>query len=237
MSAFDKTKLKEAIRGSIRRVYQAQIVGQDIYRNTLDCFSAVIDSLSQNISLDQWMKQEHERQIQKTKQNAIGTLHEEIIGSVDGVTLLPIGNVVDIVHHGKKIIAEIKNKHNTTKGNHKVSIYRDLEHKLNGYPGYTGYYVEILPKNATVYNKPFIPSDNQSHMTLPYREDIRVIDGRSFYSLITGNQSAIDDLYNLLPLIVSEIIYEDFNVKLDPSIVTSSVHFCNNFNKAYVSGS
>ncbi|TOM78818.1 Eco47II family restriction endonuclease, partial [Vibrio parahaemolyticus] len=70
MKAFDRELLKGAIRTSVRRVYEAQISDLDLYRNTLDCFSASIDSVVQGISLDEWMIQERERQVQKTKQNA-----------------------------------------------------------------------------------------------------------------------------------------------------------------------
>lgn len=76
MQIFDRTQLKQAIRPHIKSIYQAQVREVDLYKNTLDCFSAAIDSVVQGISLDQWLVQERERQIQKTKQNAIGALHE-----------------------------------------------------------------------------------------------------------------------------------------------------------------
>ncbi len=41
MIAFNRTLLKNAIRVSIGRVYKAQTEDLDLYRNTLDCFSAL----------------------------------------------------------------------------------------------------------------------------------------------------------------------------------------------------
>ena len=120
MKSFHKESIKIAIKDSIKRIYQAQIKSLDLYRNTLDCFSAVIDALIQDITLDQWIIQEKDRQIQKTKQNAIGLLHEAIMCSIKGVT--KINELIDIESTKLKIIAEIKNKHNTTKGNHKIAI-------------------------------------------------------------------------------------------------------------------
>lgn len=233
MIIFNRDKLKEAIRSSVRRVYEAQNTTSDLYRNTLDCFSSAIDSVVQGISLDDWLVQERERQIQKTKQNAIGSLHEEVMGSIDGVCNLPVGNLIDIICHEKKIVAEVKNKHNTTKGNHKVSIYRDLAKALINYPGYTAYYVEILPANCGIYNQVFTPSDNQSKSRLPEREDIRKIDGRSFYALLTNHKNAIDELYRELPILVAEIINEEFGTQLTSHAVTSSTAFDLNFTKAY----
>lgn len=233
MKAFDRNELKEAIRSSIKRIYEAQTSELDLYRNTLDCFSASIDATVQGISLDDWMKQEKERQIQKTKQNAIGSLHEEILGSIAWVKNLPVGQLIDIVSHEKKILAEIKNKHNTTKGNHKVAIYDDLVQAIDERPGYIGYYVEILPKGQKAYNIPFTPPDNKTKQRRASREDIRQIDGRTFYALLTGEPDAIDELYCELPKLTAEIISEEFGKTLSPDLVTSSTVFDFNFKKAY----
>lgn len=233
MEAFDRDLLKDAIRTSVRRVYEAQISDLDLYRNTLDCFSAAIDSVVQGISLDDWMKQEKERQVQKTKQNAIGTLHEEIMGSIPGVDNLAVGQLIDIVCDNKKIVAEVKNKHNTTKGNHKIAIYDDLKEAISQRPGYTGYYVEVLPKGQKAYNKPFTPSDNKTKQNRTADDAIRQIDGHSFYALLTGVDNAMDELYKELPGIVSEILNEEFNAGLDAQSVTDSDAFDFNFKKAY----
>jgi len=234
MKAFKKNDLKEAIRNTVKRLYEAQANEPDLYRNTLDCFSASLDALVQDISVDDWLIQEKERQIQKTKQNAIGSLHEDILGSIEGVVNLTVGNLIDIVSDDKKIIAEVKNKHNTTKGNHKVQIYRDLAKAIDEiYLGYIGYYVEILPKGAKSYDETFTPSDNQTSSRLVEREDIRRIDGRTFYALLTGNENALDELYDYLPRIVSEIIEEEYSVTLDSSKVTDSKLFTKIFIKAY----
>jgi hypothetical protein len=235
MKAFDREKLKDAIYDSVRRVYNAQNSNVDLYRNTVDCFSASIDALAQGISLDGWLEQERDRQIQKTKQNAIGSLHEEIMGSIDGVENLCVGNVFDILSNELNIIAEVKNKHNTTKGNHKVQIYRDLAAKLAEpkYDRFTAYYVEVLPKNGQSYNEPFIPSDNILKRRMPKREDIRVIDGYSFYALLTGHRDALEELYNELPYIVAEIFSELGGEDIDPNLVVNSDIFSNLFDKVY----
>ncbi len=233
MEAFNREELKTAITGSVIRLFNSQSEDLDIYRNTLDCFSASLDALVQNISMDQWLVQERQRQIKHTKQSAIGSLHEEIMSSINGVDNLAVGNLVDILCHEKKLIAEVKNKHNTTKGNHKVQVYRDLAKKLEEFPSYTAYYVEILPKNRNAYDKPFTPSDNQTQTRLPEREDIRVIDGKTFYSLLTGYDDAIKELYSILPVIVTEIVKEQFDVDLNPKKIMGSELFEEVFIRAY----
>lgn len=196
---------------------------KDIYRNTLDPFSAKVDILINGINCKTWVTNEKIRQKQKTINQKVGEMHQSIVGFFDGWDDLGEGSVIDVVNHKRKIIAEIKNKHNTTKGNHKKVIYDDLISSLKtSYPGYTAYYVEVLPKNQNRYNKPFTPSDNENNKAIrdliqkykdtrnnqyqmqansietnrPVNENIRVIDGLSWYTMVSGDKNFVYDLYN-----------------------------------------
>lgn len=140
-------------------------------------------------------------------QNALGEFHQGVLGAVDGWQDLGTGHVIDIASKNKKIIAEVKNKYNTTKGNHKVVIYDDLKAQLhNPYKGFTAYYVEIIPPKKGAYNKPFTPSDNKSKKRRPVNENIRVIDGKSFYAIATGDDDGLRKVYEVLPRVISDII-------------------------------
>ena len=177
------------------------------YGNSVDPFSALFDAIWQDIPISEWVKQEKSRQNQKTLQNALGDFHQNILGSMKSWSNLGKGKVFDIKNDKIKVIAEVKNKHNTTKGNHKVAIYDDLKHQLeNGYEGYTAYYVEIIPKNKKIYNKPFTPSDNRTHSRRPMNDYIRIIDGKSFYALATGDEKALEKVYSVLPFIISQVL-------------------------------
>jgi hypothetical protein len=173
----------------------------DIYRNTLDPFSAQIDCMIRGIFPEVWVNFEKERQRQKTLQGKIGYLHENVIDCFEGWEKLEQGKVIDCKNDKNMIIAEIKNKHNTTKGNHKKDIYDDLEHQIDTiYQGYQAYYVEILPKNKKRYSKCFTPSDNKLKTNRPSRDDIKIIDGKTFYGLVSGNDEFINKLYmEILP--------------------------------------
>ncbi len=177
------------------------------YKNSVDPFSALFDALWQGIPIFEWVKQEKSRQNQKTLQNALGNFHQNILGSSKGWQNMGTGKVFDIINDKKKIIAEIKNKYNTTKGNHKIAIYDDLKRQLkNAYKGYTAYYVEIIPPNKKIYDKPFEPSDNNTHRRRPANKSIRVIDGKSFYTLATGDKNALEKLYAILPSILAKVL-------------------------------
>ncbi|MBU1132032.1 Eco47II family restriction endonuclease [Patescibacteria group bacterium] len=140
-------------------------------------------------------------------QNVIGDFHQQILGNCSDWRDLGTGSILDIVNDNKKIIAEIKNKYNTTKGNHKVELYDAIMAKLkeSEYSGYTGYYVEIISKGKKQYDKPFTPSDNkQKGKQRTTDKKIRIIDGLSFYTLATGNKNALSELFNVLPKVIKE---------------------------------
>lgn len=178
---------------------------KDLYKNIIDPFSAIFESSYYDISLTEWIKREKSRQIQKSFQNAIGNFHQKLIGKITGWNDLGTGGVVDVKNDKRMIIAEIKNKFNTTKGNHKVSIYDDLEKLIQtGYKDYTGYYVSILAKNKI--NKPFQPPDNKTHARRPENKFIREVDGATFYEIVTNEQNAIKKLYDILPKVLTSII-------------------------------
>lgn len=225
MSVFDRNKVKEVLKPIVDSTYKAQQEEKDIYKNTLDCFSAAIDASIRGITLEEWIESEKQRQAQKTLQNKIGDFHQKMLGTLEGVTDLGVGEVVDIICEDKKIVAEIKNKHNTTKGNHKKSIYDDLVSVLERHEGYTGYYVEILPKNGKSYDKPFSPSDNTTKTSREKSEHIRVIDGKSFYKIVTGDDNALKELYSLIPELTAEILKESFDIDRNANNIKDNQFF------------
>lgn len=193
----------------------------DIYSNNLDPFSAVLLSAQNDMNIENWFKSEEVRQLGKTEQNFIGILHQELISCFDGVEDLGTGKLLDTVCKDKKIIAEVKNKFNTTKGNHKVAIYDDIKIKLSDkrYSGYTGYYVEVISKKPNRYNKLFTPSDNKTKNKRLENEKIRVIDGVSFYDLISGQENTLenlfDDIIKIIPALMNEytMLTDNFSAK------------------------
>lgn len=211
---FNREKIKSAIKDDLISAYENRVINKlDIFRNTLDPFSAVLDSKLLNKDIESWINEvEIPRQDQKTIQNIVGTLHQKIIGTIKDWEDLDSGMVVDNKNDKTKIVAEVKNKHNTTKGNHKKEIYDDLKGMIEiKYPGYTGYYVEILPKNGKIYNEEFTPPDNVTKKRRPANKNIRKIDGKSFYALVTGKKDALEELYDEFPKLIDEILEEKFN--------------------------
>lgn len=216
---------------------EAKPKSQDLdYRNIVDPFSALFDMTVNQMDYDSWIRSEIRRQQQKSLQNAIGKFHQKVLGAVEGWEDLAVGEIIDLKNDERKIIAEVKNKYNTVKGSDQIGIYEALanwrgvstEHRA-----YTAYYVQILAKKAP-FDRPFTPSDHTKAGERPApSEKIREIDGRSFYELVTGSKTAIDDLYDVLPGVLSKASRGE----LDEQKIRKHCMFKDLFNKACITTS
>ncbi|MDB5165920.1 MAG: Type site-specific deoxyribonuclease [Candidatus Saccharibacteria bacterium] len=173
-----------------------------IHSNVIDPFSALFDAMRQGITVEDWLNQERSRQVQKTLQNAVGDFHQNILGSIDGWHNPGRGGGYDLISHENKILVEIKNKHNTLNSSGAESTYGKLTRYIDSdeYKDFTAYVVFIVPKSPSDFNGLWSP--NQEKM--PLREDVRKIDGESFYKLVTGYDDALENLFDILPDIIAQ---------------------------------
>jgi len=199
---------------------------ETFYDNVIDPFLALFRTLVEDMDGKRWFELEKARHMQKSMENSIGHFHQGILSSVIGWEKAP--EVVDVINRENKIIAEVKNKWNTTKGNHLTKIYDDLDGLLRkpDYRDYVGYYVEVIPKKPDRFSHPFTPSDNTTGMKREKNESIRVIDGASFYHMASGYPEALRMLYEKLPLAINEALGKESNGEVDPLIYEL-------FNRAY----
>ncbi len=201
----------DVIELEVKKVVDAMLAAKaeeekNLYRNVIDPFAAIFDSVVLELSLDNWLKKEKARQVKKTIENKIGEFHQGILGSLEGWENMGTGEGFDIRNQSLKTIAEIKNKHNTVKASNKYVIYEDLEKALNQpqYHGFTAYYVEIIPSRKEPYDKAFTPSVPKLG-NKPTNEQIRIISGQNFYALATQVPNALSLLFDALPTVISKV--------------------------------
>lgn len=177
-------------------------------RNVIDPFAASFSMMLFNMSPQQWKDMEIHRQIDKSLSNAIGAFHQDILASIPGWQDLCNKNQVDLVNPQRKIIAELKNKHNTLNASGAVALYKKLSDLVNSksscFKGYVAYYVIIVPKTSKGIDDCFYPSDNALGERCKKDEKIRFIDGMRFYSLATGVSTALKDLFEVIPVVFEE---------------------------------
>ena len=189
---------------------------KDIGRNVIDPFATIFTLSFFRMNHEHWLRMEEFRKKDKTLTNALGTFHQQVLGSVTGWKNLGTKEVVDLVNDDRKIIAELKNKYNTVKGSDKINIYNALHSciydKVSRYRGYQAYYVTVIPQKPEGILRPFVPSDNKSGTKPAVDSSIMEIDGKRFYALVTGSETALEDLFKILPTILAST---NFHLILD----------------------
>lgn len=198
--------------------FQSEVETIDIYSNVLDPFSAIFDIAKQKITFEEWISQERLRQSQKTLQNLVGYFHQHILGHVDGWSDSGQGGSYDLISEDKRIIVELKNKHNTMNSSSSSQTYRKMAGHLDGdKKGYQGYVVMIVPKHPVRSSSHFSPND--SGKPVRRRDDLLYVDGATIYEIVTGDELALKKLFNCLPKAI-DMAFPAMNLGADAALKT-----------------
>ena len=164
------------------------------YKNKIDTIKLTFDARFNELDEETLIKTEINRQVDKSINNSIGTFHEQILGGISGYE---IGNLsgFDIKATDETLFADIKNKHNTMNSSSAESLFQKLANYADNYKQAKCYWVQILAKNSFC-EKWFgeINGKEYSHSRV-YK-----ISGDQFYSLLSGNENALFELYQILPV-------------------------------------
>lgn len=193
----DEKAIKTQVKTLVQQVRRAkQRATANIHANVVDPFSAAVEMALSGWQGAEWLESEKSRQVQKSLQNAVGEFHQAVLGTFEGwESTGNSGGSIDLVCHERKIIAEVKNKHNTMNSSSAEAVHQKFVSLLRyNYVGYTAYIVKILPKNSDGFDKPWTHNLKIS----PLRDDIRECDGRTFYELVSGDPEALRKVFELL---------------------------------------
>ncbi len=185
------------------------------WKSGVDPFATIASSIIGKKTAIEGHFQEVEvvRQRDKSISNAIGDFHQKILGSLPDCINPGKGGGIDLIVNrpGLQFIAEIKNKWNTTKGDDRTQPYDKLKKYIETeYKGYTAYYVIMIAKpRKGLYkpiNKPFTPA--QKGVKREKCEQIREIDGKSLYALLTGRDDSLELLYKMFPKLIAYCLFQ-----------------------------
>lgn len=196
-SYLNEAEFQRLVEDVVTKAKSAREVARaNLRSNVLDPFAAVFEAAIAGKSIEDWYFDEENRQVQKTIQNAIGTFHQELLGSMPGWENLGVGGGVDVRSEEFRIVAEVKNKHNTMNAASSEATFEKLSNWLRyrDRDGFIAYLVKIVPKSPARFDRPWTHSARLN----PAREDIREIDGYSFYAKVTGDDTALKTIYDAL---------------------------------------
>ncbi|MCF8365183.1 MAG: Eco47II family restriction endonuclease [Bacteroidales bacterium] len=174
------------------------------YTNKIDTIKLTFDTKFNKVDEVSIIETEILRQIDKSINNSIGTFHEQILGGVLGYEVGKSSGF-DIKAKDNTLFADIKNKHNTMNSSSAEALFQKLARFADNYKKANCYWVQILAKGSfNEHWKGDINGKEYGHSR------VFKISGDQFYSLLTGRENALYELYKALPFAI-----DNFMVKVD----------------------
>lgn len=179
---------------------KANISKKKFYNNKIDSIKLTFDAKFNNLNEENIIEVEILRQIDKSINNSIGTFHEQILGGIAG---FEIGNLsgFDIKAQDDTLFADIKNKHNTMNSSAAESLFQKLARYADTYKKAKCYWVQILAKGS--FNENWTGDINGKEYS---HSRVYKISGDQFYALLANKETAFLDLYNALPIAISDFM-------------------------------
>lgn len=177
-----------------------KITKKSFYENKVDVFKMIFDKEFNQQTDEQWINTEILRQVDKGINNSIGAFHERILGGIKGYERGVLAGF-DIKANDNTLFADIKNKHNTMNSSSAESLFQKLKVYADQNKKAKCYCVQILAKSS--FNelwKATINGKEYSHSR------VYTISGDQFYSLLTGKPTALFDLYQALPIAITDYL-------------------------------
>ena len=175
-------KLQESSENALHKVADRQ------ERNVIDPFLSLIMASTFKVSkTSKLLDMQSMKSTGGGISNALGHFHQQILGSVNGWDNHDAG--YDLECTGRQILAEVKNKHNTMNHSNRLRVTSDLDTAVRQKGrGWQAYLVIVIPKTLERYEKHLINE----------RRPVYEIDGTSFYEKVTGQATALHDLFHVL---------------------------------------
>lgn len=116
--------------------------------------------------------------------NALGRFHQQVLGGANGWRDHDRG--FDLICEERRLLAEVKNKHNTMNAPNRRQVEDDLKGALRQRErGWTAYLAIVIPKKPERYREELAPN-------------LFEIDGASFYEVVSGRNNALHDVLDHL---------------------------------------
>ena len=183
----------DALDGAISRfrASAARALEQSVRRqrrNVVDPFLSLLIASTFDVNgRDELLRLQNSNSGLKGMGNALGHFHQEVLGKIPGWDNHDAG--YDLECAEKRILAEIKNKHNTMNSGNRKQAISDLDTAVRQKRGaWTGYLVIIVPKKPMRYETRAISN----------RRPVFEIDGASFYHKAADDPNALHDLFDIL---------------------------------------
>lgn len=172
----------------------------DFQKNIIDPIKLSFDSKVYGLSIEDLIKNECLRQIDKSNGTYLGYFHQNIFNFIGEGWSVP-NQGFDIINDSKHIFVELKNKHNTMNSASSQKTYTKMQSTILRNDQATCMLVEVIAKHSQ--DKPWMISLDGERIT---HERIRRVSIDKFYGLVTGTNTAFYQLCSVLPVVLDDVI-------------------------------
>lgn len=197
---------EDALFEIVKRVFESSVkkARTSSLQAPPDPFTIAVQAVLFDQPAESMMAFEKLRSINKTISNAVGNLHQSVLGLAEGWTNLGAsGGVVDLVVReapdAKPIHVEVKNRYNTIKASDEKEVWDKLD-MLARTNNSVSYLVQIVPATPERYDRPWKVSGR------PQRDHVRCCDGATAYAWAFRREDALKELYEVFPDILSDVL-------------------------------
>jgi len=178
-----------------------------LQRNIVDPFKMVFDIINGKLCVDDWIKNETIRQVDKTINNRIGDFHQKLLGGVKGWTDLGTGNQlkVDLKKDDETVFIELKNKFNTVNSDSLSKVRDKLEKAVSTRQKSVAYWAYIIEKDGS-------SGESEWNYLGKNNSKIRKVWGSNVYELVTGDKYALEKTWKVLPSAISDILKSKYDL-------------------------
>lgn len=202
----------EHVRNTVLQ-YRRSINLKEFNKNIIDPIKLTFDTKIYNQTMEDTIKSECLRQIDKTNNNRIGYFHQYMFKYAGVGWEVPANGDkggFDVLNDELHIYVEMKNKHNTMNSAAAAKTYMKMQNKLLRDDRATCMLVEVIAKHSQ--NKTWIVTVDKEQFN---NSRIRRVSMDKFYEIVFEDKEAFLKLCRVLPQILDDIL------KKEPSIVMS----------------
>lgn len=162
---------------------------KNLIKNVIDPVQTAVIAWTTNGDETQVLRRMASSSAAQCMSMAIGWFHQTILANSPGWQLHDA--LYDIEHPQRRLLAEIKNKHNTMNASNQEKVIDDLNTALRQKreSDWRAYLVKIVPKTPERYQKQLSRSG---------RKVLYEVDGATFYEIATDDPNALHDVVDYL---------------------------------------
>lgn len=200
--------------------YRRTINLEEFNKNIVDPIKLTFDTKIYGQSMEETIKAECIRQIDKSNNNCIGYFHQNIFRYASADWEVPENGEqggFDVLNQKKHIFVEMKNKHNTMNSASASDTYVKMQNKILFDDKAICMLVETIAKQSQ--NIKWEVTVNKNGRKEKYsHERIRRVSIDRLYEIVFGDKEAFFKLCKALPLILDDVVADDTSARLSMTV-------------------